>query len=802
MVEFHQTGAHKEMVKYTIDQLRSMMDRPERIRSLVVIAHVDHGKTTLTYSLVQRAGIISAEAAGTQCFTHLRDDEEIRGITIKSTGVSMAFKYDKSKYYGMDAQKATESEAAEESIASDKDDHYLINLIDSPGHVDFSSEVTAALRITDGALVVVDCIEGVCAQTETVLRQAMAEKVVPVLMVNKLDRAFLELQMDGEEAYQNFRKAVESVNVIIAPFETEDPVADKAAGGIGRLQVNPSAGTVAFGSGLQTWGFTLKKFAQMYASKFGVPVADMMNKLWGDNFLDVANKKWKMGTPDKHIADGLRRAFVQFCLDPIQQLFEALQSGKTKKIEKMLGALGLSMKKEETELKNKDFIKRIMNRWLPAVDALLEMIIMHLPSPLVAQKYRCEVLYDGPMDDAGAQAIMACDKNGPLMMYVSKMVPSDSGRFYAFGRVFSGTIATGQKVRILSPGYEPGGSKDDVHVKAIQRTVIMMGPVFENVTDVPCGNNVALVGVDQYLIKTGTLTTLEDAHCFKSMKYSVSPVMRVAVSVKNPADLPKLVEGLKRLAKSDPLVVCTSEESGEHIVAGAGELHLEICLKDLADDFMGGAPIKISEPVVSYRETVTEESSQICLSKSANNHNRLFCNARAFPEGLAEAIDDGLITAKDEAKARARRLTDEFGFDNNEARKIWAFGPDSTGPNIFLDASKGVQYLGEIKDAVNGGFQWAMKGPSGGRASARRDHAVARRNPPCRCHPSRCWPNHAHGSAGLIREHVYRSSKFHGTLLSCQYQDAGRDLKRDLWRRQPAQRSSYWRKPCAWLTHG
>jgi len=224
--------------------------------------------------------------------------------------------------------------------------------------------------------------------------------------------------MDGEEAYQNFRKAVESVNVVISPFEAEDPVADKAAGGPGRLQVNPAAGNVAFGSGLQCWGFTLKKFAQMYASKFGIPVADMMNKLWGDNFLDAPNKKWKMGTPDKHIADGLRRAFVQFCLDPIQQLFEAIMSEKTKKIEKMLGAIGVTLKGDDLQLTGKPLLKRVMTKWLPSADALLEMIVIHLPSPLVAQKYRCAVLYDGPLDDAAAQAIMACDRNGPLMMYV------------------------------------------------------------------------------------------------------------------------------------------------------------------------------------------------------------------------------------------------------------------------------------------------------------------------------------------------------------------------------------------------
>jgi len=709
------------MVNFTIDQLRSMMDDANKIRSLSVIAHVDHGKSTLTDSLIQKAGIISYKQAGNQRYMDTREDEQERGITIKSTGVSMFFKYDASKYLDTTAQKTLEELEEEEAarvaagaavasgLVQDADLNYMINLIDSPGHVDFSSEVTAALRITDGALVVVDCIEGVCVQTETVLRQAMAEKVVPVLMVNKVDRAFLELQMDGEEAYQNFRKAVESVNVVIAPFEAEDPVKDREQGGPGRLQLDPATGNVAFGSGLQQWGFTLKKFAQMYATKFGIPVQDMMKRLWGDNFLDSVNKKWKMGTPDKHIADGLRRAFVQFILDPIEQMFDAIMTEKTKKIEKMLQAVGVVLKAEDAGLTGKLLLKRVMNKWLPAADALMEMIVMHLPSPKRAQKYRCSVLYDGPMDDAAAQAIMACDRTGPLMMYISKMVPtSDKGRFYAFGRVFSGTVSTGMQVRIMGPNYEPG-NKRDLNVKSIQRTLIMMGRTVEQVQDVPAGNNVALVGVDQYLIKTGTITTIEDAYCFKTMKYSVSPVVRVAVEVKNPADLPKLVEGLKRLAKSDPLVVCSSEESGEHIIAGAGELHLEICLKDLQDDFMAGAPIKISEPVVSYRETCTEESSVMCLSKSPNNHNRLFTKAVNFPEGLAEAIDDDKVSAKDEVKVRARKLADDFGWDVGEARKIWSFGPEGSGPNILLDATKGVAYLNEIKDHVNSGFQWATK---------------------------------------------------------------------------------------------
>jgi len=193
------------------------------------------------------------------------------------------------------------------------------------------------------------------------------------------------------------------------------------------------------------------------------------------------------------------------------------------------------------------------------------------------------------------------------------------------------------------------------------------------------------------------------------MKFSVSPVVRVAVEPKNPSDLPKLVEGLKRLSKSDPLVQCSIEESGEHIIAGAGELHLEICIKDLQDDYMGGAPIVVSEPVVSFRETVIAESSQVCLSKSPNKHNRLFVTARPLEEGLAEAIDNNHVTPKDEPKARARLLAEKYNWDVAEARKIWCFGPNTNGPNVVVDCTKGVQYLNEIKDSVIAAVQWVTK---------------------------------------------------------------------------------------------
>jgi len=352
----------------------------------------------------------------------------------------------------------------------------------------------------------------------------------------------------------------------------------------------------------------------------------------------------------------------------------------------------------------------VFQKWINAADALLEMIIMKLPSPKKAQAYRAAYLYEGPIDDPCGQSIKNCDKDGALMIFISKMVPTaDKGRFYAFGRVFGGTVATGQKVRIMGPNYKPGiGSKADLHVKNIQRTVLMMGGKVEAVPDVPCGNTVALVGVDQYLMKQGTITDYEGAHNIRVMKYSVSPVVRVAVEVKSAADLPKLVNGLRLLSKSDPLVQCYTEESGEHVIAGCGELHIEICLKDLEEEY-AKCPLKKGDPVVSYKETIVDESTIQCLSKSPNKHNRIFCKACPLGDDLAQAIDDEKITAKQDPKARRLILRDEFEWDPNDALKIWCFGPETTGPNLVVDVTKAVQYLNEIKDSVEAAFQWATK---------------------------------------------------------------------------------------------
>lgn len=666
------------MVKFTIEQIRKVMDNADNIRNMSVIAHVDHGKSTLTDSLILKAGIISEEQAGEKRFTQIKEEEKTRGITIKSTGVSL--------YY-------------EQEVGVNDVQPFLINLIDSPGHVDFSSEVTAALRVTDGALVVVDYVEGVCVQTETVFRQALQELIKPVLCINKVDRAFFEVKHDPETIYQNFCRVIENANVIISTYQKTDEMGD--------LQVSALNGTVAFGSAIHGWGFTLETFAYMIGKKFNMEPKKILPKLWGDNFYDSSTGKWSTDSTDKD-GNELPRGFCKFILEPIMKLATAIQEGDRFSYTSLMTKLGIQISNSELdEVKTpKHLMRKIMHNWIDLADCLLVMIISHLPSPKVAQRYRTKFLYEGPMDDEVSQAMMKCDPNGPLMMFVSKMVPNkDGSRFYAFGRVFSGTVSPGMKVRILGTNYKQG-RKEDCFEKNVMRVVIWMANKIEEVESIPCGNTCALVGIDQCLVKQGTITTDPSAHTIRSMKYSVSPVVRVSVRPKNPFDLPQLIEGLNRMVKTDPLVQVISTET-EQVVAGCGELHLEICLKDLVKEYTNNIEIIVSEPVVPYKETVTTSSNIECVSKSANKHNRLFGKAEPLNEELTNEIDCGTLKVGDkiDSKIIERLLIDKYNWEQHDAKKLWCFGPDNCGPNVLVDQTQGVQYLNEIRDSLENIFQ-------------------------------------------------------------------------------------------------
>ena len=646
------------------------MENTELIRSINICAHIDAGKSSLTDAFASRSGLISAEDSGTKRWADNREDEKERGITIKSTGVSMNFNFE--------------------------NNDYMINLIDTPGHCDFNAEVTAALRITDGAIVVVDATEGVEVQTETVLRQALMEQVKPILLINKMDRYIFELQITPEEAYTRIVNIIEQINYIVSTYQSKNSEL--------KLELSPNLGNVFFGSALHGWGFGIHTFAKRLSQKFNMSEDQLMVKLWGEHYYDpqtnkITTESFKNGKP-------LERTFCKFVLGPIFRLVNSIMKKETEIYTKMFEIAEIKLSEKDLEKPEKDIYKIAMKQFLPIVDALLYGIVHHLPSPKKAQAYRYSTLYDGPLDDECALAIKNCDPNGPLMIYISKMIPADtSGRFYAFGRIFSGTVTTGQKVRILGSSYKHGTFEDIFENKPIQRVAKMIGSKAETCDSVTCGNTVALVGIDQYVLNSCTVTTHPTAHPIKTMKFSVSPVVRVSVAPKNISELPKLVEGMKKLSKSDPCVQIIITDT-EHIVAGVGELHIEICLNDLRS-FMK-SEIKVSDPVVPFRETITAKSSQICLAKSPNKHNRLYMTAEPLQSELVDMMTDKKITIRDDVNTRSKILVSEFGWDPNDSKKIWSMGPEGDEEtNMMVDTTKGVQYLNEIRDHVNNGFQWA-----------------------------------------------------------------------------------------------
>lgn len=634
--------------------------------------------STLSDSLITKAGFIAADKAGKVCHTDTREDEKDRGITIKACSVSLHHSIPEELLPIIEAKQKT------------KGNEFLINLIDSPGHVDFSSEVTAALRVTDGAVVVVECVGGVSVQTETVVRQAIQENIQMVLMINKMDRAISEQQLEPEALYQKFNKIIQDMNVLISVYGGDNYSDD---------YFDPLKDNVVFGAAYHGWAFNLRNFVDMYSGINKMNKESIRNHLWGERFMTKDGKWHKSHEPDSI------RGFVKLILQPIYMVYGIkIKSDPIPPVLNKMKKLGVTLSKEEvTDKTNDEVLCAIMRNWLPAGDVVLEMVIEHLPSPKTAQRYRAKHLYTGDVNSQIGQAIMNCDPNGPMVMFISKMFPANDSRFYAFGRVFSGTINTGQKVKIMGGNYEYGKTIDLMENKAIQGVVLMMANKVEQMSNVPCGNIVGLVGIDQYMTKSGTLSDNSLAHPIQPMKYSVSPVVRVAVEPRNIKDLNKLQKAMKKLAKSDPLIQCISSDTGENIIAGAGELHVEICLNDLKK--LAGVEINVSEPVVPYCETILEPST-VAYGKSKSGLNRLLLKAQPVPDQMVKDIDNNILNLKATAKNITRSCIDNYQFEVQDFKRLWTFGgEEATQTNVFTDESKGVQYLDKVKGSIINCFE-------------------------------------------------------------------------------------------------
>ncbi|KAJ3417616.1 Cytoplasmic GTPase/eEF2-like protein (ribosomal biogenesis) [Chytridiales sp. JEL 0842] len=678
----------KQMPLISTAKLASLQSNEKNIRNICILAHVDHGKTTLSDSLLASNGIISSKLAGKVRYLDSREDEQERGITMKSSGISLYFKIIKS------LGGSNEPERSEE---------YLINLIDSPGHVDFSSEVSTASRLCDGGLVLVDVVEGVCTQTHAVLRQAFFEDVRPILVFNKIDRLISELQLTPHEAYVHMNQILEQVNAIMATFHTEQLMASDAKQyeeRMKRLEINdktgkdednadwqledrddshlyfsPEQGNVIFASAVDGWAFRIDHFAQLYASKLGISEKALKKVMWGDFYFDPKTKRALKASGVK--GRPLKLFFVQFILDNLWAVYNAVYNERDK-LEKIITALNLKVLPRELKSKDvKSVIYTIMSQWLPLSSAVLLSVIEVLPSPSLSQLVRVPKLLNLSEDNSIisvdeertkdlAQSISRCDPKSSLTVaYISKVfsVPSDmlpqnkrvpltaeemrerrrlailkqkeqpqdggmteiliageatdtvaegskepetnAESLIGFARIYSGTIKVGQTLNILGPKYDPNKPNADRHVTSIQvqKLYLLMGRELEELEEVPAGNVFGIGGLEGKVLKTATLSSTLDCPSFGLVKQE-APILRVALEPENPSEMSKLVDGLRLLNQADPCVEVVLQETGEHVIITAGELHLERCLKDLRERY-AKIEISVSPPIVPYRESLS-----------------------------------------------------------------------------------------------------------------------------------------------------------------------------------------------------
>ena len=663
------------MPSLTITQVREYMNDPDHIRNISIIAKIDHGRSTLTDCLISRAGIIITYSSNYYRYRDYREDSDDRGTVIHPATHPLYF------------EKKCNKTGIEVPC--------LINLMTHQNDEDSLLGANATFRNIDGIILAIDCVEGVCVQTEALLRHALTEKIRPIYIINKLDKAILDLNQDAESIYQAISRQIYMLNLTVSSYDDAD---------MGDLKIHPEKGNVAFGSAKQSWGFTLDIFASMYSSKFNIPADKLISKLWGDKCYDSDTDAWITKEDDNK---NIKRGFVQFILDPITRLAKSIMDGNDHQIDEMLSIIQIKLSAQEKELKGKLLLKEVLSKWINMADCVLNMTILHLPSPKAAQKYRTSYLYEGPQNDDCAQAIRECNPEGPLMIYISRMMPTtDRGRFYAIGRVFSGTVHSGQKVRIMGPNYQLS-KKIDLSVKTLQAIRFLQGRFLQLIDSVPSGNIVGLVGIDRYLLKNGTISDHDEAYSIRGVKFSTTPTVKVTIEPKNPADLYGFVDSLRRYSRSEPLLSMNIEETGQYTLSCSSEAYLKKCLLKFRHEY---SPCDIiqSDGCTIYKETISAPSS-LCVARSANKHNRLFCTTQPLNEELCQLIEKREICSTDDFKLKSQSIVEQFEWDPEDTKKVWAFGPDDCSANLLVDLSKGVQHMSEIQDSCCAAFHWITK---------------------------------------------------------------------------------------------
>lgn len=567
-----------------IRKAQALMNKPKQIRNIGIAAHIDHGKTTLSDNLIAGAGMMSEELAGKQLLLDFDEQEQARGITINAANASMVHDF--------------------------KGQEYLINLIDTPGHVDFGGDVTRAMRAVDGSIILACAVEGVMPQTETVIRQSLKERVKPLLFINKVDRLINELEVTPEQMQERFVKVITEVNGLISKMVPPEFKKEWA------LKVEE--GDVAFGSAYHNWAISVP-----FMKETGISFKDIYEFCAQENQKELAQKA------------------------PIHQV-------------------------------------------------LLDMVIDHLPNPVDAQKIRIPNIWHGEVDSKIAKSMETCDPNGPVAFMVTKIMLDPHAGEVATGRLFSGTIKRGEPLHIL-------GMPNPNRTQGVSLSV---GADRVAVESICAGNIVAVTGLKD-AIAGSTVSDDPEMEPFEKIVHYSEPVVTVAIEAKHMKDLPKLVEVLRSVAKADPSIqIEINQETGEHLMSGMGELHLEITEYRIKNDHK--IEIIASPPIVVYRESIDKPTPDEFEGKSPNKHNKFYILAEPLDDAFVQLIKEGKVPndggrIKDAKGVQA--LMQEAGMDKNEAKKIVSI----YGNNMLIDGSKGVQYLHETMELCREAFIEAMR---------------------------------------------------------------------------------------------
>lgn len=640
--------------------MTDLMNFPEQMRNVALAGQLHHGKTAFmdmlvleTHDFAEKLDQRSGKKRDEQLrYTDVNVIERERGLSVKASPMSLV-------------------------LQSTKGKSHLINILDTPGHVNFVDEVAASLRLVDGVCLVVDVVEGVQVNTEQIIRHAALEDIPITLIVNKLDRLILELKLPPNDAYFKLKHVIEEVNTHI----------ENAVPGRGEAKrLSPEKGNVLFACTEMGWCFTLQSFAKMYSDSYGgVDTAEFARRLWGDIYFNPKKRTFTR----KPIEPEAQRSFVNFVMEPIYKLFSHTISEDPKELEVTLGKLGIRLKPSQYRTDAKDLLKLVCAQFFGPSSGFVDMVVQHVPSPVEGADKKVEQYYTGPMDSKVTDSIRACDQNGPLVVHVTKLFNTvDAKGFYSFGRVMSGIARPGAEVRVLGEGY----SIDDEEDMAMARiSEVFIAETRYNIpTDgVPAGNWVLLGGVDNSIVKSATIVDKrfeddEDAYIFKPVTHFTESVLKVAVEPINPSELPKMLDGIRKINKSYPLITTKVEESGEHIILGTGELYMDCVMHDLRRLY-ADMEIKISDPVTRFCETVVETSATKCYAVTPNKKNTIAMVAEPLDDGIARDIETGAVKIRDPVRKTAKFFEERYGWDLLAARSIWAFGPDETGPNILQD---------------------------------------------------------------------------------------------------------------------